>query len=88
VILPCQFDQRLAVFRFYIRCVDHRQPARRQPLRRHEVQHVEGIIRGCKAIFIVGNQRPAVVRRNHFRGKKVFPRKRTLAGPGCPDEHN
>ncbi len=58
VVLPSQFDERLARFRLHVRGVDDRQPAQRQPLGRDEVQHREGVVRdGLVVLFVADHRR-------------------------------
>jgi len=61
-MLAGQFDERPARLRLHARRVDHRQPARGEPLARDVVQHVERVRSGGLVVLVVRDEPAAEVR--------------------------
>jgi hypothetical protein len=86
VILPRQRDQRLAILRPHVCCIDDGQSTLRQPLRRDEVQHLERLGRDCLIVVIVGNETTTRIAVEDLRRQEVLARKGGLTGAGGTDE--
>ena len=88
VELSRQRDQRLARLGLHVGGIDDREQAAREPLRRDEVQHLEGVTGRRLVVLVVGDQAAARVGRKHFGWLEVLAGERGLARSRGSDQHD
>jgi hypothetical protein len=80
-----EFHQRSAGSRLNAGRVHNGQFPETQAPGRDIVENVKGRLCRLQAVFVIGNDRPAIVRRKNFRRQEVFFREGRFAGTGRPD---
>jgi len=80
MILAREFDEGLAVLGLDVGGVGDGETAGGEALRGNVVEELEGVVRGGEIIFVVGDERAAIIRGDDFGGQKVFTRESAFAG--------
>lgn len=88
MVLARQRDKRLPRLGLDVGGVNNGELARREALRRDQVQHLERVFGGCLVVLVVADEPAADVGREHLRRLEVLPGEGRFPGTGRTDEHD
>ena len=85
---PGDDDQLASKVRIDIGGIDHGEFSKFETSGNNVIEELEGFIGNALIVFVIGNDSPADVRGNHFRGEEVVSGKGGLPGSGRADQED